>query len=370
MADLSSRITIIAIGINKYNDDHLPRLKGAYKDIEKIRSILTKNKKTSIFNHKQFIGLRDPSSFDIKKTINEYVFNRSAEGDILIFYFSGHGVAIGRDDFGFCTPDTIIHPTSRIALPFSLVKFSEILQTLNIANIIPVIIIDACYSGIAAKRLTIPPIEAISTIQNQIHTVAASTYALLCACSEFEPTIDTSDGGVFSNQINDILIQGEENNSPTLTLHDVFNKLSESVLTISTTTTPRLYLGPTLPKFPIALNSKFKTKSLTMSPVYISILKALWNNGKPKSLTPDNIRDICGNGAYGNHNKLSLAPWQLVETTNKPKTRKLTKRGKLFMQNKLTIPLKITLDAKTKEWVPLNSTKQVKYSSFSKVIES
>jgi len=369
MMDLTSRVTIIAVGINKYQDPHLPRLRGAYKDVEKIKNILTKNKKTAVFTSKQFIELRDPTSIEFKKKINEYVFDRSADGDILILYFSGHGVAIGRDDFGFCTPDTIIHPISKIALPFSVVKFSEILQSLNIASVIPIIIIDACYSGVAGKRLKIPPVEAISTIQNQIHTVAASSYALLCSCSELELSIDTQDGGVFSSQLAKILIEGEEkdNADPSiLTLHDVFNILSENVLSTNINTIPRLYLGPTLPKFPFALNTKFKTKSLVMSPIYISILEALWNNGKPQSLTPDKIRDICGNGAYGNHSKLSLDPWQLVETINKPKRRKLTKRGELFMQNKIKIPKKIVRDPASKKWIKLKDTDEIIFSSFMK----
>jgi hypothetical protein len=367
MADLSSRITIMAIGVNRYNDYYLPTLSGAHKDVEKIKGILTKNKKTSIYSLKQFIELKDPTSTEFKEKINEYVLDRSADGDILILYFSGHGVAVGRDDFGFCTTDTVIHPNSKVVLPLSVVRFSEILHTLNVANIIPVVIIDACYSGIAGKRLIIPPIEAISTIQNQIHTVAASSYALLCSCSELEPSVDTPDGGVFSSQLAKILTEGLEKHDAdpsVLTLHDVFYILSENVLSTNVNTIPRLYLGPTLPKFPFALNTKFKTKSLVMSPMYISILDALWNNGTPKSLTPDEIKDICGNGAYGNHSKLSLDPWQLVYTIPNPKRRKLTKRGELFMQDRIKIPKKITRDPASKKWIKLKDAEEISFSSF------
>jgi len=156
MVDLSSRVTVIAIGVNKYQDQRLRNLNGAHKDIEKLRILLTKNKKTAIFDLKQFLELRDPDSNEFRQTINEYVLSRSVDGDILILYFSGHGVAIGRDDFGFCTTDTIIHPVSGVVLPLSVVKFSEILQSVNTANVIPVIIIDACYSGIAGNYLRFP----------------------------------------------------------------------------------------------------------------------------------------------------------------------------------------------------------------------
>jgi len=359
----------MAVGINTYQDPHLPNLRGPHKDVEKIKNILTKQKKTAVYNSRQFIELRDPTSNEFKEKINKYVLDRSADGDILILYFSGHGVAIGRDDFGFCTSDTIIHPISMIALPFSVVKFSEILQSLNTVSVIPIIIIDACYSGIAGKRLTIPPIEAISTIQNQTHTVAASSYALLCACSELEPTIDTPDGGIFSTQLVNILTEGldkEELYNPVLTLHDVFNKLGEKVLSNNTDAVPRMFLGSTLPKFPLSLNSKYKIESITLSPFYVSILEALWNDGKERFLSPDEISSLCGKGAYGNHSKLTLEPWQLVEAIPNTKKHKLTKRGKDFMQNKIKIPRKIIRDPKNKKWSAKKDTEKIDYSFFSK----
>jgi len=369
MADLSSRVTVIAIGVNKYQDHNLRNLYGTHKDIDKLKNILTKNKKTALYNPKQYIELRDPDSKEFRNKINDFVLSRSADGDILILYFSGHGVAVGRDDFGFCTTDTIIHPLSGMALPLSVVKFSEILQSLNSAGVVPIIIIDACYSGIAGKRLRIPPIEAISMIQNQTHTVAASSYALLCSCSELEPSTDTPNGGIFSNQLTDILTEGldkDELYEPILTLHDVFNKLAEKVLSNNIDTVPRMFLGSTLPKFPLSLNPKYKIDSISLSPFYVSILEALWNGGKERFLSPNEIDKICGKGAYGNHTKLALDPWQLVEAIPHTKKHKLTKRGKDFMQNTITIPRKITKDPKTKKWIQAKGIELIGYSFFQK----
>jgi len=368
MANLTSRVTIIAVGINKYQDHRLQNLRGAHKDVERIKNIFTKHKKTAVYNSRQFIELRDPTSAEFKERINQYVLDRSADGDILILYFSGHGVALGRDDFGFCTQDTIIHPLTKTALPFSVVKFSEILQSLNTVSVIPIIIIDACYSGIAGKTLKIPPIEAISTIQNQTHTIAASSYALLCSCSELEPSVDTPDGGIFSNQLTNIIAEGLDKTElyePTLTLHDVFNKLGEKVLSNNIDTVPRMFLGSTLPKFPIALNAKYKIKRLSLSPFYVSILDALWNNGKERFLSPDEISAL-GKGAYGNHSKLTLEPWQLVEGIPNTKKHRLTKRGKDFVQNKLRIPRVIVQNPKTNRWTPTDDGELVTYSFFTK----
>jgi hypothetical protein len=370
MKKLIARVTIIAVGINNYQDRYLPKLKGAHKDVEKLRLILTTDKKTALYSQKQFIELKDPDSNEFRNTINNYILSRSADRDILILYFSGHGVAIGRDDFGLCTTDTIIHPLTKTALPLSVVKISEILHSLNTANIIPVIIIDACYSGIAGKRLKIPPIEAISTIQNQIHTVAASSYALLCSCSELELSIDTPDGGLFSENLSGTIMNGikrtKEFNSPTLTLHNISNEVYENILSTNTDVVPRIYIGYTLPEFPISLNTKYKMKSVAISPSYVSIIEALWNNGNERALSPEEIRELCGNGAYGNHNKLSYEPWKLVETIPNSHNRRLTRRGKSFIQNNLKIPKKIIEDPKTGKMIPAKDTQLVDYSFFSK----
>ena len=368
MPDLRSRVTIMAVGVNKYRDSHLKGLKGPHRDLDNLRNLLVKNPKTAIYQSKQFIELRDPDSFELRTKINEYVMSRSAEGDIFLFYFSGHGVPIGRDDFGFCTTDTIVHPKSGITLPLSVVKFSEILSSLNPGNIIPVIIIDACYSGIAGKRLTIPPVEAISTIQNQVHTMSASSYGLLCSCSELDTSIDTASGGIFSKYLVEILSEGfpsSEINSHELTLQDIFPKLNEKVLGYSGDTIPRLYLGPTLPKLPLAHNSQFKARKLPLTPQYIKILEALWNNGNERILSPEEISQLCGKGAYGNHSKLSLEPWGLVENVDdNPKKRRLTLRGKQFIQNKLSVPRTIVQDPQTKKATAAENSILVNYKNY------
>ena len=128
-----------------------------------------------------------------------------------------------------------------------------------------------------------------------------------------------------------------------------------------------MFLGSTLPKFPLSLNSKYKIEKITLSPFYISILEALWNNGKEKHLSAEEISNLCGKGAYGNHRKLTLEPWQLVEAISNTRKHRLTKRGKHFMQDKIKIPRKITRDPKSKKWVAAKDTQQIDYSFFTKL---
>ena len=367
MSNPSSRVTILAVGVSYYSDPHFRELKGPISDIENLKWLLIENTRTALYEPNQFNELHNPDSGELRQFINEYIMGRSAEGDILIFYFSGHGVPIGRDDFGFCTSDTIVHPGNNVTLPLSVVKFSELLSSINIANIVPVVIIDACYSGIAGKQLSIPPTEAISNMQHQVHSVAASSYALLCACSANQTTIDTSVGGIFSHYLVDVASHGlpiSEVNKPLLTLSDIFPKLSEKVLTHSGDIIPRLYLGNTLPDFPLVKNTKFAFRRYSLSPTYIRILQELWNNGNERDLSPDEIGKLCSYGAYCNHNKLSFSPWQLVETIPETRRRRLTERGRQFMQNNLDVPKTVIQDPRNDVVVPANGTSQVKYRDY------
>ena len=137
---LNERVTVISIGVDCYTDNHLRNLHGIRSDLQNIKSLLIDNPLTSLFEEKQLIELLNPSSAKIRSTINDYIMSRSADGDILIFYFAGHGVAVGRNDFGFCTTDTIIHPLASVVLPSSVFRFSELLSSLYIANIV----LDSC----------------------------------------------------------------------------------------------------------------------------------------------------------------------------------------------------------------------------------
>jgi hypothetical protein len=368
MLNLISRITVLAVGVSEYQDALLHRLNGSQRDLNNLRDLLTNNPSTAIYQPTQFIEKINPTTEELHEAINEYIMGRSADGDILIFYFSGHGVSIGRDDFGFCMADTIIHPTTRVTLPLTIVKFSELLSSLNIANVIPIIIIDACYSGIAGKALEIPPIEAIASMHHQLHSFAASSYALLCSCSDTEAAIDTPDGGIFSQCLVDVAIEGlssTEVNSPILTLSNIYPKLFEKVLGTPNDTTPRLYLGPTLPDFPLIKNTQYKPHRYSLSSTYISVLEALWNNGNERTLSPNEIGDLCSNGAYCNHNKLSFLPWNLVETIpNTRGRRRLTNRGRQFLRNELQVPKVIVEDPVSGEKSPVEGTAYVSYVDF------
>ena len=58
-----------------------------------------------------------------------------------------------------------------------------------------------------------------------------------------------------------------------------------------------------------------------------------------------------GRGAYSNHSKLSLTPWDLLQDGQSRSHRILNERGVQFAQGNLAIPRHIIKDPSTWEWV-------------------
>lgn len=348
----ASQVSIIAVGVENYTS--MNSVQGAISDIDNIQEILVDSPATRLFTPSQFIRLINPDSNTLRSTITNYTLSRSAQGDVLIFYFSGHGVPVGLSDFGFCTVDTKFHDVNDSVLPFSLIKLSDLLDTLRIMNVSPVIIIDACYSGAAGKALRIPPSDAMNHIQQGISTKFATNYALLCSCSDRDVTQGNSEGGIFSTVIFDILRRGIFDNSPympDLYLSTVFPKIVSSVHSLVVDSSPQLYLGETIPDLPLVRNAGFTPRRYRLVKYLGLIVSTLWNNGEEQELTKGDILRLLGRGAYGNHRKLSLPGWNLLEDNSIAHTRKLTDRGRQFAQGEIEIPNEVIYDPILRDYI-------------------
>jgi len=73
-----SRVNIIAVGVEKYQ--HMRPLFGPSSDLDNIRRVLISSSDTALFNERQFIELRDPTSEELRSHIGSYILGRSAPG--------------------------------------------------------------------------------------------------------------------------------------------------------------------------------------------------------------------------------------------------------------------------------------------------
>lgn len=351
------RITVLAITVSKY--EHLESLPGANQDLRLIKNVFLGGDR-SLYKQSQFKELLNPTTQKVREEILDYVYSRSAHGDILIFYFSGHGCVIGTNNFGFCLSDTKLGAVKEgQVLPLSTLSFREVVQTLTAVDVHPVFIIDACFSGATAHTF-VPTISA--SMQDDLHIHAAGSYGLLCSTSIDSFAIDTNNGGAFTQAIHTIVSQGlldrVQRHWPFLTLKNIALPLQER-LTQEGYPLSKRYFGPDLPEIPIAKNVKFKPRIEKFTPYLRSIIERTWNDGSPRETTRTELRNLKNAGPYGNHSKLSYKPWALLENGSRKGTRRLTEKGKRFAQGKVRIPLEIIKDPVTQEWIPAPNTKKV-----------
>lgn len=353
MPDEFGRVTILAVGVWQYAN--LRRLVGPERDLHNIRDILLGDPDIAIFEERQYRELPNPTSEQLRNAINQYVLERGAENDILIFYFAGHGAAIGANDFAFCTVDTTRLPGERVILPMTAVSFTEILKTLWLKKVIPIFLVDACFSGAAGGALIATADQLMDELKGEIQRRYASSYALLCSAPSNQEVLDNpnGDGGLFSASLVELAqsgINSRDKRSPTVTLRKLFPSLQEKVELNAIGNAPFLLLGPTLPEFSIFKNAYYRPLEYRLQPHLVAVLRALWNEGNLRELRPGEIADVTQlKGAYGNHRKLSFEPWNLVETVGN--RRRLNDRGIAFMQGRLRVPRDVVLDIETNVYI-------------------
>jgi len=142
-----NRIAII-IGIDKYFDERIPKLPGAKNDASEIYERLRDpNIGNFYISNDLYLAGEDATSYRIRKAIND-VFWKADSYDLVLFYFSGHGLVDGYND-GYIAPYDM-----RLDEPFTYgINMRELRETVSKSanKQTVVIILDCCYSGIATK---------------------------------------------------------------------------------------------------------------------------------------------------------------------------------------------------------------------------
>ncbi len=350
----ADRVNVIAAGVWQY--DNLAPLRGPEKDLQLMRALLTDRSSGCLFKETQLAFLTNPTSATLRNCLRKYATSRSAHGDILIFYFSGHGCRVGENDYGLCCIDAELDAERKSTIPLSVLNFRDIIRTLAIVEVHPIFILDACYSGLSAEPAITP---AEGTIQDSLQRHWGGSYGILCSSHEMAASYDSYEGGVFTRALCEVARQGRSDKEgkrwPFITLEDLAGPLRET-LTKKGHPLSRCHIGPDLPRVPIVRNSAYRALSIRFSPYMRKTIDLLFKRGKPYEATIADIRDTAGPGPYGNHRKLSLKPWRLVEDGSSIKSRKLTERGIKFAKGKLCIPRQIICDPITKAWQKKNGT--------------
>jgi len=349
------RTSIITITVSSYSS--LKSLPGAYQDTRMVKEIFSENPTISLYPTR-FKSVFNPNANLFRKTILDYATSRSARGDILILYYSGHGVIVGTNDFAFCPKDASFGIDESKILPLSVISFREVVQTLSAVDVFPVFIIDSCFSGATAAQGTLSLTEQMHDL---MHSYFSGSYALLASTSLETLSFESQFGGFFTRSFHSIVMRGlgdnEGKHTPFLTL-DVLSAPLQEQLAKDGQPLSKCYIGPYLPPIAIAKNIKYSPDTEKFTPYFKRIIEYAWNNGNPRIITTDDLLNI-GTGAYANHSKLSLTPWNLLDDGKDNSTRVLSERGIQFAKGELAIPETIIRDAVTWNWITAPDTRQI-----------
>ena len=353
----SDNVHIIAIGVEEY--EHLPSINGPKHDLALVRDLFCKSSRTALYPESKFECLLNPTVNEARHAINEYAMSRTAGGDILLLYFSGHGCPLAREDFGFCMTDTATHPVTRQVLPMTVLEFSDIMETLSVSGIHPVMILDACYSGEIGHRRSNS--QAERTMHHRVTTDAGTAYAFLCACRDWQQAFADQGHSVFTAALYRVAQEGlgAKRHKCILSLSDVFGQLREYVSNEVLDMSPILHLGETLPDFDLFRNTQYRPRREVFGRDMKLIVEFLYQRGRPYRSRTNTFHEI-SQGAYCNNNKLSYQPWALLKSVKNRNEKQLSRRGIRFAKGQLKIPKVIVKESD--KYIPEKGTQMIAIS--------
>ncbi|WP_413172022.1 caspase, EACC1-associated type [Anabaena azotica] len=144
-----ARIALL-IGVSEYQPG-LNKLAGAVKDIEAMRRVL-QHPEMGGFSESEIIVMPNPQRQDMENAI-EKLFDNRKKDDLLLLYFSGHGITDDTGKLYLTNSQTRKYDNGNLikttATPASLIhEFME-----NSRSQRQVIILDACFSGAFAEGM-------------------------------------------------------------------------------------------------------------------------------------------------------------------------------------------------------------------------
>lgn len=133
----------LVIGNSKYDDSKLSQLKTPEADSRALAKIL---KSKRIGNFDTVTSLIDPIEVKARRTINKFFSNKKPD-DLVLLYFSGHGVLDSRGSLFLCLRDTQLSSLTATAISSSFVSY----EMDNCRSRRQILILDCCNSGAFAR---------------------------------------------------------------------------------------------------------------------------------------------------------------------------------------------------------------------------
>jgi hypothetical protein len=129
----------LLVGTGQYDDARIPALRSPSADVEGLREAL---RAPDIGGFHDVATLLNPGNAELRKSIAKFFTNRR-RGDLLVFYFSGHGLLDRNGQLYLAAQDTDPDVLSATGIAASFV--AETMDDCSSKR--QIVILDCCYSG-------------------------------------------------------------------------------------------------------------------------------------------------------------------------------------------------------------------------------
>jgi len=195
---LSEKRYALIIANDRYDDDSLSELVAPQLDADALAKVLG-NPDICNFNVQILVN---EDSYQVNRAIEAF-FNERTRDDLLLFYFSGHGVKDEDGKLYFATPDTNRKTLRTTSISASLVN--DFMRRTRSRR--QVLLLDCCYSGAFAKGMIAKSGVVGSSIgtndyfQGKGRVVLTASDAMQYAFEEDELVEEGAVNSIFTNAI-------------------------------------------------------------------------------------------------------------------------------------------------------------------------
>ncbi len=199
--------------VSEYKQPNVPNLKGTQKNAEALENVLKENYgfETHIF--------ANYTALQIEKVLEKYYQKTYSSGDQLLIYFSGHG---GRKKYGDKTVGDLLTAKST---KITHERFK--IQTAgNCKHIL--LVLDACYSGLATYQLSAAPSPYIPTKEDYLKELPNYTTRKALTSGEGEGTIKNDGLSIFTEALIAVLKNPEIKSPGVLIYSELKDQLSDN----------------------------------------------------------------------------------------------------------------------------------------------
>jgi uncharacterized caspase-like protein len=209
-ADDKPKMFAVIVGISKYSDPNITFLKYSHRDAEAYRSFLESPKGGGIPSENIVLLTNERATRSVILKALREMFNKASDEDVVIFFFSGHGVPDSKinTDLYFTTYDTDDENYTGTAL----LKDDVARQFVASKAKLKLFLADACHSGGSGIYLGTRDDHAdlINKLQVNIASIKEPSWAAITASSSSEKSFEDEKWGGGHGVFTYSLIQGLE----------------------------------------------------------------------------------------------------------------------------------------------------------------